>query len=101
MINDFKIATMIISSNTYPAIRNSKMQKNILLIVVFLNLIRNQMINLVIIVLVQNLEKLIKNLEKYIQNLEKYIQNQKNKLLDNILFNMKYYIILINLLLQY
>ncbi len=31
MINDFKIATMIISSNTYPAIRNSKMQKKLFL----------------------------------------------------------------------
>ena len=31
MVNDLKIATMVISSNTYPAVRNSKMQKNLFL----------------------------------------------------------------------
>jgi len=31
MVNDLKIATMVISSNTYPAVRNSKMQKKLFL----------------------------------------------------------------------
>ncbi len=31
MINDLKIATMVISSNTYPAVRNSTMQKKLFL----------------------------------------------------------------------
>ena len=29
MSQDYKIATLIVSSNTYPATRNSKIQKNI------------------------------------------------------------------------
>ena len=29
MTNDLKITTLVISSNTYPAVRNSKMQKKL------------------------------------------------------------------------
>jgi hypothetical protein len=31
MVNDLKIATLVISSNTYPAVRNSKVQKKLFL----------------------------------------------------------------------